>query len=80
MNLAVRQDEVRAEFDLAGEACRADIRGALYLVDAPCSSFPTCIWKKERPGHGGDRCCRPTTRPRRWRCSNARSICFHPKP
>jgi len=34
MNLAVRQDEVTSEFDLAGEACRADIRGALFLADA----------------------------------------------
>ena len=34
MNLAVRQDEETGEFELAGEACRADIRGALYLVDA----------------------------------------------
>lgn len=34
MNLAVRRDEMPSEFELAGEACRADIRGALYLVDA----------------------------------------------
>ncbi|MGY6706827.1 MAG: ligase-associated DNA damage response endonuclease PdeM [Rhizobiaceae bacterium] len=34
MNLAVRQDEVTSEFELAGEVCRADIRGALFLVDA----------------------------------------------
>lgn len=34
MNVAVRQDETTGEFELAGEACRADIRGALYLVDA----------------------------------------------
>jgi DNA ligase-associated metallophosphoesterase len=33
MNLAVRQDEETGEFELAGEPCRADIRGALYLVD-----------------------------------------------
>ena len=33
MNLAVRQDEETGEFELAGEPCRADIRGALYLGD-----------------------------------------------
>ncbi|NMG41042.1 ligase-associated DNA damage response endonuclease PdeM [Chelativorans sp. ZYF759] len=34
MNLAVRREETSGEFELAGEACRADIRGALFLVDA----------------------------------------------
>lgn len=33
MNLAVRQDETRGEFEVAGEAVLADVRGALCLAD-----------------------------------------------
>jgi uncharacterized protein len=34
MNLALRQDEATGEFEVAGEVCLADIRGALYLADS----------------------------------------------